>query len=155
MVDSYGLSPVYINPLNPIGATVLVPGSLALPSFLDLNKDPEVQKRVVKYFRYKTLDKWLYDDMTDVLDHFKVTGNDVKLSERSQEHKTDETIEKIIEYIEKYILTENTMRRILSNFVDTAQANWYDLHKNEYFVEEAIHKKILSIIKHTLQDTKK
>jgi len=155
IVDSYGLSPVGVLPMTPVGATVLIPGTGSLPSFLDLNKDSEVQKRVTNYFRYKTLDKWLYNDMADVLDHFKVHGNDVKLTERVEEHKTDQDIEKIIDYIEKYILTENTMRRILSNFIENTNSNWYDLHKNEYFIEDGIHKKLLSIIKHTIQDTKK
>jgi hypothetical protein len=155
----YTTPSVYTTNLVPTGATVIIPGPVTLPTFLDLNKDSRVQKQVSKYFMYKTLDKWLYDDMSDLFDYFKVDVNGARLlhnlSEHSEAKKSPEDVEKIISYVEQYILTYDTMKRILTGFVASSKANWYDLQKNEYFVKEIIHKKLLGIIKATIAEQKK
>jgi hypothetical protein len=149
--------------LRPIGATVVIPGPvLPLPSNFDLNKDPRVHKQVTKYFRYKTLDRWLYDDMVDLLGYFRVDENGVHLINNLGEYKEDiaerddeQTKERKINYIEKYILTENTMHRILKKLVKGTGINWYDLHKNEFFVKEAIKLALKNILKETISEHSK
>lgn len=145
--------------LRPVGATVVIPGSIPLPSYLDLNKDPRVHKQVVKYYRYKTLDKWLYNDMIDILGYFYVDDKGVHLINNLSEYREDaaatdseQTIERKIEYIEKYFLTEDTMYRILTKLVTGASINWYDLHKNEFFVKEDIKLQLKNILKKTIMD---
>ena len=154
-------SPV-LNTLNsiisPVGATVLIPGSYSLPAPLDLNRDTRIHKQVSKYFRFKILDKWLYEEMSDILGYFKVSGDNVEiiknLSETAKQHHVDQDVEKIINYIEKNVLTEDTTSRIIHHFVKSAKANWYDLHKNEYFVKDIFHKKLVEILKDTVSERK-
>lgn len=157
--NNYGVNTsVLATGYAPVGATVLIPGPPQVPQFLDLNHNKRVQKQVTRYYRYKTLDKWIYDDMSDILNYFTVGANGAELvsslSNIHEKQRSPEEIEKIITYIEHYILTDETMKRILANFVETAKANWYDLHKNEYFVKDLIHKKLLSIIKGTIEEKK-
>jgi hypothetical protein len=145
-------------PVAPIGATVIIPGPVTLPQFLDLNKDTRVINQVTKYFRYKTLDKWLYSDMTNLLGYFTVTASGVQFIKTISEYKNtpisqmnSDEVDKIIKWIEHYLLTEDTMKRILSHFVNKTKSNWYELHKNEYFIKEIIEKKLLTIIKETIK----
>jgi len=157
--SSLTLSTPYISaPVIPLG-TLIIPGTPTIPQFLDLNKNRDVQKQVTKYFRYKTLDKWLYGDMLDILGYFTISGGSVDLIKKLSDYRDSTDInrsesdnEKIIEWIEKYILTYDAMSRILTNFVKETNANWYDLHKNEYFIKDIIQNKLKSIIKHTIGD---
>lgn len=146
--------------LRPIGATVIIPGAaFPLPTDHDLNKDPRIHRQVVKYYRYKTLDKWLYSDMVDLLGYFRVDENGVHLINNLSEYREDaaardnpEVIEQKINYIEKYILTEDTMYRILRKLVRGATINWYDLHKNEFFVKEDIKSQLKKILRSTIDE---
>lgn len=148
------LSTVVTPVVGPVGATVIIPGPYQLPAPLDLNKDSRIHKQVTKYFRYKILDKWLYEEMSDILGYFKVSGENVELikniSDVGKQNHSDQDVEKIINYMEKNILTEDTTSRIIHHFVKSAKANWYDLHKNEYFVKDIFHKKIISILSDTI-----
>lgn len=151
----------YVGHVGPIGATVIIPGSATLPQFLDLNKDPRIHDRVSKYFRYKTLDKWLYEDMSDLLGYFVVSSSGVQLVKNASDYKESlvahmnpDDVEKIVNWIENYLLTEDTMRKLLTQFVNETKANWYDLYKNEYFIKEIIQKKLLNIIKETIATKK-
>ena len=155
-------APIITTPyIGPVAATVIVPGPVTLPQFLDLNKDSRVQNQVTKYFRYKTLDKWLYEDMSNLLGYFSVTTSGVQFIKNIDEYKdtqvsqmNSDDVDKIINWIEHYLLTEETMKRLLSYFVKETRANWYDLHKNEYFIKEIIQKKLFTIIKDTITEKK-
>ena len=65
---------------------------------------------------------------------------------------SDEVIEKKIDYIEKYFLTEDTTYRIIKSLVRGANINWYDLNKNEFFVKEDIKKQLKKILKETVAE---
>ncbi|AYV81958.1 MAG: hypothetical protein Harvfovirus86_3 [Harvfovirus sp.] len=161
---TYSDSPMPIIPsalpyLRPTGATVIFPqGSLPLPPYLDLNKDERTFKIQSKYFMFKTLDKWIYDDMLDLLNYFVVdsTGK-VRLISNLAELKTGtvvkdtvDDIEKKIEFIENNILTEGTMYKILKKFVKGTGINWVDLHKNEGFVKEGVKDQLKKILNATV-----
>src|SRR5438309_10192629 len=117
--DSYiPVLPSSMAVLKPIGATIVIPGPFQLPPMFDLDKDPRVQKQMTNFFRYKTLDKWLYDDMLDILNYFKVDDKGVRIIRSLDEYREDAVskdsmsdIEKKVDYIEKYFLTEDTMYR--------------------------------------------
>lgn len=149
--------------LRPIGATLIIPGpALPLPINYDLNRDPRVHKQVVKYYRQYTLDKWLYGDMIDLLGYFTVDNNGVHLIRNLSEYREDaaakdtpEDIDKKVDYIKKYFLTEDTMYRILKKLIRGTGINWYDLHKNEFFVKEDIKMQIKKILRGTIEERSK
>lgn len=159
--DSYmPIIPSSVALLKPTGATVIIPGSIPIPSYLDLNKDERTHKIQSKYFMYKTLDKWIYDDMLEILNYFIVEPNGtVRLINNLSELKEDtvakdsvDAIEKKIEFIETHILTERTMHKILKKFVKGTSISWVDLHKNERFVKEAIKEQLIKILKETIME---
>lgn len=146
--------------LRPIGATVIIPGpSLPLPIDLDLNRRSDVHQQVSRFFRFKTLDKWIYEDMIDLLGYFRVDDRGVHLIDNLSEYREDaaarddpQVIEEKIKYIEKYFLTTDTMYRILKKLVRGTGINWYDLHKNEFFVKEAIKIQFKKILRETVSE---
>ena len=159
-VDSF--TPLMPSILQPIGATLIIPspGSLyPLPSNYDLNRDERVHKQVVKYFRYKILDKWLYDEMKELLNFLVVDNTGVHLIKDMSEYKvredSEENIERKIEYIEKYFLTKDTVNRLLRKFVKGTNTNWYDLHKNQKFVMEDLKNQLKRILRQTVEEYKK
>lgn len=127
-----------IRPISPFhalpGVTVTAPSNminkitnsylqLPLDPTLNLNEDINVQNQVTKYFYYKTLDAWLHDDFTDVLDK-------VKSKEK-------------IKYIEENVFSKHDMKQILKQFRKETDTNWYDMQKNKMFIKDIVHKFLL------------
>jgi hypothetical protein len=83
-------------------------------SYQSLNFDPEVRNKLIKYYFYKILDKWLYNDLKSVLDNVK-NGN----------------IEEKIKHIENNVLTKKIIKKILKKFVEKTHINWVDLPHKE------------------------
>lgn len=112
----------------------------SLSFYEDLNQDPEIRMRLTKYYYYKILDKWLYDDMLSVLDHLKVNENKVDIVDDNnldKSHKnTQEEIEKKVKYIENKILRKRDVYNLLEKFTDETGSEWINLSDNEYFIKK-------------------
>ena len=139
------LSPTYsfISPVSPFGR-------VPLPPQLDLNNSSRVRNELVKYFRFKVLDKWLYDEMDDLLNFFTVTSNGVRLSSGGSSKRLSESEEEdISDYIGRYILTEDTMYKILNRIAEEGHINWYQMSKpaNERDICTIIHSRLLKSLK--------
>lgn len=111
----------------------------------NLDANPEVHADMARYFYYKTLDKWLYDDLIDILNYFVVTGGKVELIKNMNDYKSDivnkdtqENIEAKISFIEKYLFSKDNMMKILKKFVRETSTHWYQLTKNEYYVRQVV-----------------
>jgi len=130
------------------------------PSF-DLNNDKEFRKKTTKYIYYKTLDKWLKkeNEMLDLLNYLKVTDKDVRLIDNLQEYNSNNidrdnqsTIDKKVEFIEKYILSLEDIYNILKKFTRETSINWYDVHEKgtqllKDIIKKFIKKKLEEAIK--------
>lgn len=132
--------------LNPI-LTLNVPSHTIIPLHpsLNLNNDPRVHQQVSKYFLYKTLDDWLYDDLLDLLNYLIIEGKNIRLLKNLDEYKSDrvdsdtlKTIELKADWIHRHILTIDKVKHLLKKYVEETNTNWYDLYKNNYFVKDAI-----------------
>ena len=149
------VQPVYpfVTSSNPIVSYPIHPS-------LDLNNDKELQKKVTKYYYYKTLDKWLkkQTDMLDILNYFRIVNGNVELignikdyNSKNIEKDTQQDIDKKVDYIEKNILTREAIYDIVKKYVRETSTNWYDLYdKSTFFIKELIkrylHAKIVNII---------
>jgi len=118
-----------------------------LPSYLDMNQNPEVRKKLAKYYYYKTLDKWLLkeDGMLDILNYLQVKGDTVHLINSISDYKetnvnkdTQDVIDKKIKYIENNIFEPYDMEKILNSYVQETGTNWYDLEKHAFYVKQAV-----------------
>jgi len=104
--------------------------------FLDLNKDQEVQMKMVEYFYRKTLEKWiLKTSMFDALNYLVVNKDGVvePIKDMSQYDKerakkdSDEVIVKKIKYIKHDVLDRKDVWKALSYYVRPGIINWFDL----------------------------
>ena len=48
----------------PIPRTVLVPQTYTFPRYISVNEDPKLHADVIRYYFYKIIDKWLYNDFS-------------------------------------------------------------------------------------------
>ncbi len=122
-----------------------------------LNVDPAVQKRMIKHVYYLFLDKWLYRDLSDILNYFVIRDGKVSmiLSMKDYDPKrvdkdTQADIEKKADYIGQHILKKSDMGAILYKFVKETGTKWYDLPQNDYFLRGLVEKSVKKVIKDKL-----
>jgi hypothetical protein len=125
----------------------------------NLNADPAVHKRMTKYYYHKILEKWLYEDLSEVLSYLKVKDGKIdvidKLSDYhhgSQATDSEAIREKKIDFIEEFFLTQSFVHRVISEFVATTPANWYDLYKHEYLLISIFKKKLVNRVKKAITE---
>ena len=124
----------------------------------NLNTDPKIRAQVTKYFYYKLLDDWLYDDLIDLLNYFVVSGDKVEMIKKIYDYKDDrvkkdttEMLEKKTDYIEDNLFSKTDMYNALFNFTRETNTNWYDLPKHEYLVMGLVKKRLRKKIKEEIE----
>lgn len=151
---------IVIDPLSnslltdtPFSASINLNYSQPMFSFYeDLNNDPEIHQKLTKYFYYKILDKWLFDDLIDLLNYLTIEGNKIKLGSYKKSNTTSNSeIKKKVDYFEKYILKKRHVYKILKQFVKRTGTRWVDLPKNEYYLIQVFENKLKKIIKQMLK----
>lgn len=130
--------------------------------YKNLNASPKIRKKMVKYFYYKFLDKWIYSS-DDVLNFFVIQDGKVKmidnLSMYSPQNSMKDTkieTEKKINYLEKHIFTKKLVYKILKKFVKKADTEWVKLAKSnkEYYVRMAIEKSLMKMLREIIKNRK-
>lgn len=124
------------------------------PTYTDLNEDVKVHARMTKFFYFKMLDNWFYNDLVDFLSYFTISGDNVSLIKKLSDFKEDsvkkdtiEDMEKKIDYIEKKIFSMEDMYNILFKFVRETSTNWYDLYKHESLIMAVVRRYLRHKIK--------
>jgi hypothetical protein len=115
----------------------------SIAMYPNLNSDKSVQKRIVKYFYYMLLDKWLKKESIHLLNYFTMKGAKVSLISKTGDYNKTKTVNEkdikpIIKYIEEEIIKEKHMIVMLHKFVKETGINWYDLPHNEYYVRRIV-----------------
>ena len=62
---------IIYSPLSPIDYYTYLP--LTLPPEYDLNQQPEIRARLAETYYYKTLDKWLWNDLVEILNYVVIS----------------------------------------------------------------------------------
>lgn len=170
-------SPINLSPVfsdieifsTPVGLTPILPNiplvskvtvNYSKPTYTyyeDINYDPKVQRQLTSHYYYKTLDKWLYDDLLDVLNYFVYSNGQISLIKNLSEYdpkrihkESNEIVDKKVEYIEKNLLDKNYMHKILKKYVKETNTEWVYLPKNEFFLKQAIEKELIKRIKQSI-----
>src|SRR3990172_8348480 len=52
----------------------------------NLNADPNIHKRLVKYYYLKTIEKWLYEDLIDVLNYVAIKDGKADIIKSMKEY---------------------------------------------------------------------
>lgn len=138
--------------INPLLPTLVYPYGQSIPItfYENLNADPRIQKRIAKNLYYKVLDNWLYDDLSDILNYFRVRDGRVELINTQAEYdplsvekEPIEQTEKKIDFIEKFFFTREMMRKLLQRYIRETGINWIDLPKHTYFIKQLVKDKIM------------
>ena len=157
------LNPLTIDtPVSPIGYNWPMILGKASKYYVDIdtgvNDNTIVQRDITRYFRYKTLDKWLYGDMTFLLKYLKVENKNIVLVKSRDEMENNKVsknsvseLEDKSDYICENILTESAMKEILLKIMYQLGIKWYDLPYHEELVKEVIEKYIKKKLKKHLE----
>lgn len=165
---------LYTNPFNPIVSTVNYTynkpsfglfqdiATFNIP-FQGLNADPLSINKITEYFYKLTLDKWLYEDLSDILNYFTIDSagnpdliksfNDYKSDNSKNFTKKDK--KKIIEFIETYFLTLSVTRRTLDKYVKESGSSWVSLPHTKFYIRQLIGEKIMKLIRSALNTINK
>lgn len=127
---------------------------IASPPTVDLSSDPDIIEKIMNYLRYKTLDKWLWDEenLKSILGYFVIKDGKVEYIakiEDKKKHPLDgkEEIEKKIKFIEHELLSKKRMYKILNKVMSDTGAKWVELPKIETVVKDYIKKFLKQRIK--------
>ena len=135
-----------VNPMNP--------NIINTQYYKDLNKDKTVQKTLTKYYYYKILDKWIYDELLPLLSFVDTSSetpkliksmSDFDITKLSKDSKDD--IEKKIKYMENNIITKDIVRHILKKICNENKINYYYLNKNEKNIKKVFYNYLVDKLK--------
>lgn len=114
-----------------------------------IGENPLAKYETNKDLRFKFLDKWLFEDYSDIVRMLKVDGSMVTVLDKTDAEKNDiskdsETdLERKSDYIGREILTLRKNEKILDALCMKNNLKYFDLSHNEYFVRKAQSKYIL------------
>ena len=128
-----------------------------------LNNDPKYHKRVINYFYFGLVEKWLYRDpaFRKLLKYFRVVKNGsegtVQLSENidpsPDENKISEADRKyVFKYIDKVFITKRFVEKALKKYVRTTRIKWYDLVYNKDIIKEYLAHRLKRLIVSTIRE---
>lgn len=131
--------------------------------FKDLNVDPHIQKRITKMIRMKTLDKWLYEDLKEILGYFKVKSDgsvDVidsmdQFDAKAAHKDSEKNIEKKIDFIENFFLTSRVVHKILNRYTKETNTEWVKIPHAQFYVRQLIGDRLTKMIKQAIKEKKK
>lgn len=149
--------PLYI-PSIPLNYSLLDGVAPVVTSYYNLNADRNVHKKMAKFFYYKVIDKWLFQDMKHILGYFVVSGDKVgiisNMKQYSDKNETPEKMTKKVSYIEDKVFNQKEMMYILKQFIKKTNTNWYDLPKNKKYVKSVIADALINKIKRKIKGEK-
>jgi len=151
MYPSLALSPTYIPSIIP--SIYIYPNNivdaLKVPQSMigDVCNTENIIDKITKIIYYKVLDKWLYDDLSDILGYFKMSNGKVELiknlQEKSHGSKDDKNVDDKVDFIEKQILSRDDVHMILKKFTKGTNMSWCEIPKNDYFIKETMEKYLI------------
>jgi len=99
--------------------------------YKNLNADPKVRKRVTKYFYFKVLEVYLFNELSYILNFLKHSNGKVKKKRKNiKKTKNKDKLhiqKKKTEYIEKFVLDKKHIYKLLDKFTTKYKVNWFDL----------------------------
>lgn len=137
--------------VSPVGTSGSLGTQYTYGRYTDLNKDKRIQKTISKYFLYKILDKWLYQDFMPIVAFVKITDGKPSLIRSMNDYKPEslssdsvENIEKRIDYLEKILINRKLVKHVLKKIVNDNEIGWTQLNKNKAMVKKVFKKYLQS-----------
>ncbi|AYV76960.1 MAG: hypothetical protein Barrevirus5_19 [Barrevirus sp.] len=124
-----------------------------------IDNNPAIRKKMIKYYFDLIRDKWLLDELSDILNYYEV-DDDGKVrmidsladySPTNTAEDTNKDAERKVEHIEETILTKYDLIDILNKFAKNLRIKWVDLPKHEYLLKQAVKEYLMREIKRKLK----
>ena len=129
----------------------------------DLNNDKKTINTVIKYYYYKIIDKWLLQDLVDLLGYIVISKETKKahLIKNMKEYDiesirnaSDIELEKRIEYIEDILVTKDMVKHVLRKVIERNDIKWYQLYSHEKEIKKTFYKYIKSKLEKAIDSIK-
>jgi hypothetical protein len=128
--------------------------------YTDLNKDKAIQKKITKYFLYKILDKWLYNEFRSILSYVKISDGKPALIRSMSDYKPElissdsvENIEKRIGYLEKILINKKLVKHVLKKIITENEVEWVELNKHKPLIKKILKKYINSKLEDAIKSS--
>ena len=138
--DDLVLSPVssatvpFVAPVAPLHNQV---------EYLNVNNDPELIRRITKYFFEKTMNAWMYSDFEDLLTYLMVKNGKVSVVSNKKElenNKRDtdmKSIEMKVNFITNHVMTKYDMKSFLKKYALKSGLDLWKLKENKSYVKKS------------------
>jgi hypothetical protein len=136
VIESIPVTSNYYLPNNVLNTSIFYPQTYSYPvfqniSYIDVNQDYDLQKKVSKHFYSQLYNKWVPELYPSLLNYLKVSQNDVHLVKSISEAKSNTTKESEIgtkiNYLADYILTKKNIVELLSVYSDNKGVKWWNM----------------------------
>lgn len=139
--------------------TVNLEFSKPLISFYEtIDDNLSVREKMVKYYFDIIRDKWLLDELNDILNYFTYKDGKVSMIKKLSDYDpkniskdTDKIAEEKVKYIEKHVLDKYDLTKLLAKFTKETGSKWVNLPKNEFFLRIAVKEYLMKEIKKKLK----
>jgi hypothetical protein len=129
-----------------------------ISTYETIDDDVNMRDKMVDYFYDLVRDKWLLDDINDILNYYKYDDKTVHMISSLSEYNkhniskdTDKSAQEKVKYITKTIFDRYNMRSVLSKFTKGTNTKWVNLPKNEYYVMKFTQEYIMKLINKQLK----
>jgi len=122
-------------------------------AYPSLDNDKKVIKTIVKYYYHKLLDKYIQDNMYDLLGYLKIEGENVEFIKSMNDYKDNiqPSYKDLLKmnFIKKTMLSRRLVYKLLKMFNKKVNGKWYKLgeSKIEKYVIKFLHKKLKELFK--------
>lgn len=153
-----------ISPLYPLNKPITVSFEYTKPLigvYETIDTNPEVRAKMVSYYYDLIRDKWLLDELNDILNYFIYRDGKVSMIKSASEYNpaniakdTDKIAEAKVEYIEKNIFSKKQLAKFINRFSQETYTKWVDIPRNEYLFRTALKEYLLKLIRRELKSQK-
>ncbi|QKF93778.1 hypothetical protein QKU48_gp0320 [Fadolivirus algeromassiliense] len=126
-----------------------------------IDTNPEVRKKMTDYYFDLIRDKWLLDEINDILNYFIYKDGKVSMIKDLSEYNsnniskdTDQIAEKKVEFIENNIFNKYNLIEVLTKFGKEINSKWVDFPKHEFFLRQVVQEYIVKEIKKKIKGQK-
>jgi hypothetical protein len=150
-IESVPVTSSYFLPDSIYDTTYFYPTNYSYPvyqniSYLDVNQDKDLHKKVTKHFFSQLYNRWIPELYPNLLNYLKVSNNEVHLVKSISDAKNNTTKEsdfsEKINYIAEFILTKKDLFELLSVYSDRKNIKWWNLRQYSEDVELYVIKRL-------------
>jgi hypothetical protein len=150
-IESVPVTSSYYLPNSIYDTSYFYPTNYSYPvyqniSYLDVNQDKDLHKKVTKHFFSQLYNRWIPELYPNLLNYLKVSNNEVHLVKSIADAKNNTTKEsdfsEKINYIADFILTKKDLFELLSVYSDRKNIKWWNLRQYSEDVELYVIKRL-------------